>query len=153
VSQDSVRTLSTHHYVLSELVFRVLSFSFVVYGSMKIEFQFCCLWIDVSQGVVCLIVLDLEVPGSLRGFTSTFLVVLPYLFLCIYHFPRRHMMSDFIYSFISYRIHYSFYRDIFYPRSSPFCMQLQINTPCSHIGFPGRTKSWKHCLLTHRRDL
>jgi hypothetical protein len=37
------------------------------------------------------------------------------------------MMSDFIYIFISYRIHYSFLSDIFSPRSSPFFMQLQIN--------------------------
>jgi hypothetical protein len=40
------------------------------------------------------------------------------------------MMSDFIYRFISYRIHYSFYRDIFYPRSSPFFIQLKINILC-----------------------
>jgi hypothetical protein len=77
----------------------------------RIEFQFFCLWTRfVSQATVwfVFIVLTLEVPGLLRWFTSTFLVVLPYLFFCVYHLPRRHMMSDFIYSFISYRIHYSF---------------------------------------------
>ncbi len=86
------------------LAFRGLSFSFVVYGLqllVKVWFVF--------------IVLALEVPGLLRWFTSTFLVVLPYLFLCTYHLPKRHMMSDFLYSFISCCIHYSFQRDIFIP--------------------------------------
>jgi hypothetical protein len=26
----------------------------------------------------------------------------PYLFLCIYHLPKRHMMSNFLYSFINF---------------------------------------------------
>ncbi len=61
------------------------------------------------------IVLALEFPGLFRWFSLTFLVVPPYLFLCIYPLTRRHMMSDFLYSFISFRTHYSFHRDIFIP--------------------------------------
>jgi hypothetical protein len=77
-------------------------------GVSHIEFQFCCVWTRfVSQDVVCLHSVGFGGSWTFTVF-STFLVVLPYLFLCIYHFPRRHMMSDFIYSFISYRIHYSF---------------------------------------------
>ena len=36
------------------------------------------------------------------------LVAPPYLFLYIYHLPKRHMMSNFTYSFINFCIHHSF---------------------------------------------
>ena len=46
-------------------------------------------------------------------------------------------MSDFLYNFISFRMHYSFYRDIFIPSVFAFFIQLQINTPnaYSYISF------------------
>ena len=66
------------------------------------------------------IVLTLDVLGFLRWLLSLIIVVPPYLSLCIYYLPKRHMMSNFIYCFVSFRIHHSF-NDIFpSPRFSPF---------------------------------
>jgi len=47
--------------------------------------------------------------------------------LYIYYLPKRHMMSDFLYSFINFRTHYSFYVTPVTPRLSPIFIQLQIN--------------------------
>jgi hypothetical protein len=78
------------------------------FGIPRIEFQFCCLWIRfVSQGVVCL---------HSVGFAGSWTVTVIFLnvsrgstlFVSLYHLPRRHMMSDFFNSFISFRTHYSF---------------------------------------------
>jgi len=43
------------------------------------------------------------------------LVAPPYLLLCIYHFPKRHMMSNFLYSLVNFCIRYSFSVTILYP--------------------------------------
>jgi len=48
------------------------------------------------------IVLDLDVLGLLRWLSSMIRVAPPYLFLCTYYLPKRHMMSNFIYSFINF---------------------------------------------------
>jgi len=64
-------------------VFRGLSFSFPVYGfDLLVKLLFV------------LLVLSLETPGLLWWLSSTNLVFPPYLFLCIYHLSKRHMMSD-----------------------------------------------------------
>jgi hypothetical protein len=78
-------------------------------------FQLCCLRTRfVSQGVVCL---------HSVGFTGSWTVKVIFLnvsrgstlfFICIYHLPRRHVMSDFFLTvvffdnLISFRTHYSF---------------------------------------------
>jgi hypothetical protein len=54
------------------------------------------------------------------------LVVPPYLFLCIYHLPKRHMMRDLLYSFINFRTHYSFSVTLLYPFGFRLFL-LQIN--------------------------
>jgi hypothetical protein len=76
VTRQCTGTLSTHQFSLSR-GFHGLSFSSVVYGfnfSVKVWFVF--------------IVLPLEVPRLLQCFCSTILVVVTYLFFCVYHFPR-----------------------------------------------------------------
>jgi hypothetical protein len=67
------------------------SFMCVVYG-----FQ---LWGKVW---FVFVVLDLDVLGLLRWLLSMIRVDPPYLFLCIYHLPKRHMKSNFLYSFINF---------------------------------------------------
>ena len=52
-------------------------------------------------------------------------VVLPYLFLC--HLPKRHMMSNFLYSFINFLYSSWFQRDNFNPLVFRlFLIQLQL---------------------------
>ncbi len=89
------------------MVFHGLCFSFVVYV-LDLFVMVCFVFI----------VLVLEFPGLsglLRWISSTILVVPPYLFLCMNHLPMWHMMSDLLWGFISFCIHYSFYCDIFIP--------------------------------------
>ncbi len=119
------------------LGFRGLSFSFVVYGLgllVKVWFVF--------------VVLALEVPGLLRWFSSTFLGVQPYLFLCIYHWPRWPMMSDFLYNFISFRIHYSFWRDSFIP--SDFAFFYTVANKHTHLLPWARSPDKYVCSKGHR---
>jgi hypothetical protein len=47
-------------------------------------------------------------------------VVPPYLFLCIYHLPKRHMKSNFLYSFIIFLGHHRFSVTIFTPSAFAF---------------------------------
>jgi hypothetical protein len=110
VSQDNVQELL--HHIISPYP----DFSWL-------EFQFCCLRIRfVSPGVLCFIVLVSEVPRLLRWFSSTILVVPPYVFLCLYH-----LMSDSLYSSINFRTQHSFDVTFLSLRLSPFFIQLQIN--------------------------
>ena len=92
------RSLETGHrnslhatYHALTRVFRGLSFLCVVFG-----FQ----WL----GRVCfvLLVLALDVLGSLRRSFSMILVAPPYLFLCIYIMPKRHMWGVFEISSIGF---------------------------------------------------
>ncbi len=69
------------------------------------------------------------------------LVVPPYLFLCMYHLPKWHMMSDSLHIFTSIRTHHNFNVTFSYPRFSPFFIQLTINIHnsdwiCQSLGSP-----------------
>ena len=62
----------------------------------------------------------------------------PYLFLCIYHLPKRHMMSNFLYSFINFCIHHSFSVTIFTPSGFAFFYSVAIKT----VFAPGSPTMW-----------
>ena len=140
VSQDSAQELFRH--IISPYL-----------GISRTEFQFCSLRIRFSsQGVVCLhsdishFFLQLVSQDSAQElfrhtissylgisriefqfFCLRILMVPPYLFNCIYHLSRRHMMSHLLFNFISFRTHYSFLCDIFLPSDFALFIQLQIN--------------------------